>query len=68
MTFPAVLNHHAGTSERRSSLENITSVKSRIESYLGATEEEQQQQQLVAPLVPGMGMGQQLKSILVKKS
>ncbi len=67
MAFPAGLNHHAGTSERRSSLENITSVKSRIESYLGATEEEQQQQ-LVAPLVPGMGMGQQLKSILVKKS
>ena len=71
-------NHITSSStERRNSLENITSVKSRIESYLNAAEEDQQllqqqqQQQQLGNNMPGLqmsasGMGQQLKSILVK--
>jgi hypothetical protein len=58
--------------QRRGSLEHIGSVKSRIESYLSATEEELQQQQQQQQqsnnnlsVQPSSSMSQQLKSILV---
>jgi hypothetical protein len=46
-------------------MENIGSVKSRIDSYLSATEEELQQQQQQQQQPQQQSMGQHLKSILV---
>ena len=54
------------TTQRRGSFENIGSVKSRIETYLNATEEElQQQQQQQQQAFVQQPKGQHLKSILV---
>ena len=59
----------SSSNERRSSLDNIESVRSRIESYLNAAEDElqpqQQQQQHNNNITVPHGMGQQLQSILV---
>ena len=68
--IPVMNNNNFDTSQqRRGSMENIGSVKSRIESYLSVTEEElqqqQQQQNTSQSVQPISSMGQQLKSILV---
>jgi len=58
-------NSSSVSTQRRGSFENIGSVKSRIETYLNATEEELQQQQLQQQVVVPQPTGQHLKSILV---
>jgi hypothetical protein len=61
-------NNSGVPTQRRGSFENIGSVKSRIETYLNATEEEvqqQQQQAVVQQPQQQQPSGQHLKSILV---